>query len=36
LPEERNEVRKIERKLALTMKRYKVSAVGTNQPAAQA
>ncbi len=30
LPEERNEVRKIERKLALTMKRFKVSAVATN------
>ena len=27
LPEERNEVKKIERKLAVTMKRFKVSAV---------
>jgi ATP-dependent RNA helicase RhlE len=36
LPEERNEVKKIERKLALTMKRFKVSAVVTNQAIAQA
>ena len=36
LPEERNEVKKIERKLAVTMKRFKVSAVAANQPAVHA
>jgi ATP-dependent RNA helicase RhlE len=36
LPEERSEVKKIERKLAITMKRFKVTAVAANQAAAQA
>jgi ATP-dependent RNA helicase RhlE len=36
LPEERNEVKKIERKLAVTMKRFKVTAVATKQAAVQA
>jgi hypothetical protein len=34
MPEERNEVKKIERKLAITMKRFKVSAVATNPASA--
>jgi ATP-dependent RNA helicase RhlE len=36
LPEERNDVKKIERKLAVTMKRFKVTAVATKQAAVQA
>jgi hypothetical protein len=32
-PEECNEVKKIERMLAITMKRFKVTAVATHQPA---
>jgi ATP-dependent RNA helicase RhlE len=35
MPEERNDVKKIERKLDITMKRFKVSSVATNQPAVQ-
>jgi ATP-dependent RNA helicase RhlE len=35
MPEERNDVKKIERKLDITMKRFKVSSVATNQPAAR-
>jgi hypothetical protein len=33
LPEERSEVKKIERTLAVTMKRFKVTAVAPQQPA---
>jgi ATP-dependent RNA helicase RhlE len=36
LPEERNEVRRIERKLAITMKRYKVTATVSNKAAVPA
>lgn len=36
LPEERNEVKKIERKLAITMKRFKVTAVAGSSAAAHA
>jgi ATP-dependent RNA helicase RhlE len=36
LPEERNEVRRIERKLAITMKRYKVTATISNKTAVPA
>jgi ATP-dependent RNA helicase RhlE len=36
LPEERNEVRRIERKLAITMKRYKVTATISNKAAVPA
>jgi len=36
MPDERNEVKRIERKLAVTMKRFKVTAVATNLAAAQA
>jgi ATP-dependent RNA helicase RhlE len=34
MPEERNDVKKIERKLAITMKRFKVSSVATNPASA--
>jgi hypothetical protein len=36
MPEERNEVKRIERKLAVTMKRFKVTAVATKMAPAQA
>jgi ATP-dependent RNA helicase RhlE len=36
LPEERSDVKRIERKLAITMKRFKVTAVAANQAAAMA
>jgi ATP-dependent RNA helicase RhlE len=35
MPEERNDVKRIERKLDITMKRFKVSSVATNQSAVQ-